>query len=535
MKYYNLQTVKRADSWKDLRVLADIPRFHARVTPDKTALKYEGRNTTYEQLNHYATQVANGLISEDITQQKNIAWLDINSDYFFEMLFGCAKSRTVICPINWRLAAPEIEYIVNNAEAEILFVGERFFEVIETIKDRLTTLKKIVAISGSHPHWENYNSWRDRQSGEDPDINISTQDVAIQMYTSGTTGHPKGVLMSAGSLLTDSTETGGDMGWNNWSSSDVGLLVMPCFHIAGLRWGLMGLHPGSENVIMPEFDPARVVELIAAHGVTRTMLVPAALQFVLQNPACRDVDYSSFKLIWYGGSPIPLDVLKEAMQIFRCDFIQTYGLTETGAQTTYLPPEDHDVNGNERMKSAGKALPGVQIRIESKEGRILPIGEVGEICIKSPANMLGYWKKPEETAKTIINGWMHTGDAGYMDENGYIYIHDRIKDMIVSGGENIYPAEIENVIFSHPALADVAVIGVPDDKWGEAVKAIVVLNKDQDVSADDIIAYVRERIASYKCPKSIDFADSLPRNPSGKILKKDLRAKYWRNKTRMVN
>ena len=523
-----------ARSHEDLRVLADVTRFHAVGTPGHAALVFEGRKTSFAKLDESASRVANGLIGEGIESQRNVAWLDINSDYFFEMLFGCAKSNTVICPVNWRLAAPEILYILNDAEAEILFVGERFVELIESIRTQLVNIKKIIAVSGGHPEWEAYASWRDRHSNEDPAIDTSPTDTAIQMYTSGTTGHPKGVLLSSGALLECTTDERDDMDWNRWTSRDVSLLVMPCFHIAGLRWGVMGLLPGATTVILAEFDPVGVAQSIPEHHVTKLFLVPAALQFVLQASQGQGYDFSSLHHIWYGASPIPLELLKNAMNVFGCEFVQTYGLTETAAQTTYLPPGDHDPDGNERMRSAGKALPNIQIRIVDGHGNSLPPGEIGEICVNSPSNMIAYWKLPEETAKTIVDGWVHTGDAGYMDEDGYVYIHDRIKDMVVSGGENVYPAEVESAIYGHSAVADVAVIGVPDEKWGEAVKAIVVVQAGQSCTAEELIAYARERIAAYKAPKSVDFIDALPRNPSGKILKKDLRAKYWKGSERMV-
>jgi len=527
-------TLSQAESHEDLGVLADITRFHASKAPASTALVYEGRQTSFAELDKYASQAANGLLAEGIQRQSNVAWLDINTDFFFEMLFGCAKSNTVICPVNWRLAAQEILYILNDAEAQILFVGERFVDLVESITDQLVTVKKIIAVSGGHPEMEDYVSWRNKQSNEDPALNTSPTDTAIQMYTSGTTGQPKGVLLSSGALLVPNADDSDEMEFNRWTSEDVSLLVMPCFHIAGLRWGVMGLLPGAETVILPEFDPVLVAKLISAHQVTKLMLVPAALQFVMNATQGMDPDYSSLRHIWYGASPIPLDLLKEAMNVFQCDFVQTYGLTETAAQTTYLPPGDHDPKGNERMKSAGKALPNIQIRIVDEKGQSLPTGEIGEICIKSPANMIGYWKLPEETAKAIRNGWVYSGDAGYMDKDGYVYIHDRIKDMVVSGGENVYPAEVESAIYGHPAVADVAVIGVPDKKWGEAVKAVVVVQPGQNCTAEELIAYARERIAAYKAPKSVDFVDALPRNPSGKILKKDLRAKYWKGSERMV-
>jgi len=535
MQNFHESTTSSSTGHINFRILADIPRFHARQSPDHTALIFAGRQTTYRQLDHYASQVANGLISHGSDIQKRVAWLDQNSDYFFETLFGCAKANLVMCPVNWRLAEAEVKTIIDDAETDILFVGPSFFDLIESIRDDLPGITKIVAITGDHPEWESYEGWRNRQSSEDPDLSIAGQDIAIQLYTSGTTGLPKGVMISNQALLASNVDDREDIGWNIWSTDDVSLLIMPCFHIAGLRWGLMGLIPGSTTVILADFDPAAALDCIQKYGVSKIFLAPVAIRFILQLPQSRQTDYSSIKHIVYGASAIPLDLLKQAMAVFQCGFVQLYGLTETTAQTTYLPPEDHESLHQERLKSAGKALPYIEVRIENKEGDILPPGEVGEICIKTPSIMSGYWKMPGETDKAIRQGWMHTGDAGHMDEDGYVYISDRINDMIVSGGENIYPIEVENAIFSHPAVADVAVIGIPDDLWGEAVKAIVILNDGAPATTDDIIAFAKQQIASYKAPKTVDFVEQLPRNAAGKVLKKDLRAPYWKGHDRLVN
>jgi acyl-CoA synthetase (AMP-forming)/AMP-acid ligase II len=284
-----------------------------------------------------------------------------------------------------------------------------------------------------------------------------------------------------------------------------------------------------------EFDPGVTLDMIQQHGITKLFLVPAAIRMVLQHPKARQTDYSSVGYICYGASPIPLDLLREAIDVFRCGFVQLYGMTETTGSATYLPPQDHDVAGNERMRSAGKPFPGVRLKVVDDSGRPLPPRQVGEICIASPVNMLGYWHLPEATGKTLIDGYVHTGDAGYLDEDGYVYVHDRVKDMIVSGAENIYPAEVESALFGHPAVADVAVIGVPDDRWGEAVKAMIVLKPGKRATADEIIGFARERIAGYKLPKSVDFINELPRNPSGKILKRELRKPFWEGRDRHVN
>jgi long-chain acyl-CoA synthetase len=507
--------------WKGLRTLAEIPRWHARHRPDRVALICAERRTTFAELNRLASRAANGLIAEGLPPGARIAWLDVNSDRVFEMLFACAKSRTVLCPLNWRLAAAEIQSVIDDTEAEILFVGRHVFDLVEGLE--LPAVRKIIAVDAPHPAWESYASWRDRQGDRDPGLAGQAKDDAIQIYTSGTTGRPKGVILCSAALLLTGTEDSGEMAWNHSRPDDVALLTMPCFHIAGLRWGVMGLLPGVTTVVMPEFDPAEVVRLITTHRVTRMFLVPTAIRFVITAAENMTADFSSLRLVWYGASPMPLALLQDAMRVFDCGFIQSYGMTETSAQATFLPPEDHDPEGNPRMRSAGKCLPGVQIRVVDAAGAELGPGQIGEICIRSPSNMSGYWKRREETESVVRDGWVFTGDAGTMDEDGYVYILDRIKDMIISGGENIYPAEVENAIAGHPAVAEIAVVGVPDETWGEAVKAVVALRDGQTATAAEIIAHARKSIASYKVPKLVEFVRQLPKSASGKVLKKELR------------
>ena len=309
-----------------------------------------------------------------------------------------------------------------------------------------------------------------------PKVEIGRQDVAIQLYTSGTTGKPKGAMLSHANLLNlIETGDGEKPEWNRWTEDDVSLVAMPIFHIGGSGWGLLGLYHGAKGVIAREFDPTKVLDFIEHARVTKLFLVPAAMQFVVRQPRARTVDFSRLKYVLYGASPIPGALLKECIDVFGCGFVQVYGMTETTGSIVALPPEDH-VEGLERMRSAGKALPGVELAILDIDGKHLPPGEVGEIATRSGSNMVGYWNLPEASAKTMgRDGWLRTGDAGYMDKDGYLYVQDRIKDMIISGGENIYPAEVESAVCDHPDVAEAAVIGVPDDTWGEVVKAIVVL------------------------------------------------------------
>jgi fatty-acyl-CoA synthase len=310
---------------------------------------------------------------------------------------------------------------------------------------------------------------------------------------------------------------------------------MPIFHIGGSGWGVVGIYHGAKGVIAREFDPTKVLDFFEHSGITKLFMVPAAMQFVVRQPRARTMDFSRLKYMLYGASPIPAALLKECIDVFKCGFVQLYGMTETCGTIVALPPEDH-IEGLDRMRSAGKALPGVELAIIDADGKPLPTGEVGEIATRSGSNMVGYWNLPEATAKTLqSDGWLRTGDAGYMDKDGYLYIHDRIKDMIISGGENIYPAEVESALCDHPDVAEAAVVGIPDDKWGEAVKAIVVMKPGKSSTATDIINFTRTRIAGFKTPKTVDFIEALPRNPSGKILRRNLRDPYWVGKDRQVN
>ncbi|MBX3706757.1 MAG: fatty acid--CoA ligase [Pseudomonadales bacterium] len=516
--------------------LGDLARFHGAGRPDVEALWFEGRSTSYRDFDQLTNRVANGLLAEGVEPGSRVGFMDKNSDHFYQLVFGCAKANAVSVGINWRLAPPEVAYILNDSRAEVLFVGPDFYPLVERIRAEVPTLRRIVAMEAGQPEWTPFTAWRDGQPAHDPGVAVTTDDVAIQMYTSGTTGHPKGVQLPHRCFFDLwRYPPAPDMAFNEWTESDVNLVAMPSFHIGGVGWGIMGIRPGARNVIVREFEPGSTLEMIQRFRISKLFLVPAAIRMVLQHPQARTTDYGSVKYIHYGASPIPLDLLREALEVFQCGFVQLYGMTETTGSATYLPPEDHDPRGNERMRSAGKPFPGVRLKVVDEAGRPLPARQVGEICIASPVNMLGYWNLPEATATTLIDGYVHTGDAGFLDEDGYVYVHDRVKDMIVSGAENIYPAEVESALFGHPAVADVAVFGVPDERWGEAVKAAVVLKPGARVSADELIGFARGRIAGYKLPKSIDFIAELPRNPSGKILKRELRKPYWEGMSRNVN
>jgi fatty-acyl-CoA synthase len=512
-------------------------RDRAKDRGDGIAFEFEGRQTTFAEFNIKTNRVANGLKALGVKPHERIAYLGKNSDLYFELLLGAIKANVVMAPVNWRLAAPEVAFIVEDCKAAVLFVGPEFITLVRNILDRLPSVRAVITMEGGAPEWRDFTAWRDAESADDPDVEISSKDIAIQLYTSGTTGKPKGAMLSHANFF-NLVRTGSEADkpdWNKWTPDDVSLVAMPVFHIGGSGWGILGLYHGAKGVIAREFDPARVLDFFEQAGITKLFMVPAAMQFVVRQPRARSVDFSRLKYMLYGASPIPAALLKECIEVFKCGFVQMYGMTETTGTIVALPPEDH-VEGSERMRSAGKALPGVELAILDADGKPLPPGEVGEIATRSGSNMAGYWNLPEATASTLReDGWLRTGDAGTMDKDGYLYIRDRIKDMIISGGENIYPAEVESALCDHPDIAEAAVIGIPDDKWGESVKAIVVMKPGKTVSAADIINFTRERIAGYKTPRSVDFIEALPRNPSGKILRRHLRDPYWAGKDRQVN
>ncbi len=519
------------------RNLGDVVRIQAVERADKPVFVFEGRTTTYAAFDKLTNKVANALLAEGLKAGDRVAFLGKNSDHYFELLFGCAKTGVVMTPVNWRLAAPEVAYITDNSDAPILFVGPEFTDSVDTIRADLPQVRKFIAMEGGVAGWPAYEDWRDAQSDTDPATPIGWDDVALQLYTSGTTGRPKGAMLTHGNLLgLRGDEFGQKAEWNRWTPEDVSLVAMPIAHIGGSGWGIMGLYNGAKGMVAREFDPVAVLDFIAQDRVSKIFMVPAAMQIVVRHPRAREIDWSCMKYLLYGASPIPLELLKECMEVFGCGFVQMYGMTETTGTVVALPPEDHVPEGSPRMRAAGKPLPGVEVKIIDEAGADVPCGAVGEIATRSVANMAGYWKLDEATAKTIDpDGWLRTGDAGYMDADGYIFIHDRVKDMIISGGENVYPAEVENAIYGHPAVAEVAVIGVPDEKWGEAVKAMVVRKPGADPQPAEIIKYARERIAGYKVPKSVEFIDALPRNASGKILRRELREPFWAGHTRRVS
>jgi long-chain acyl-CoA synthetase len=504
--------------------VADVLRGHALARSSASAISSDDRTFTFADLDRRSNQVAQALAADGVGAGDRVAFLDSNSSEFFEVFFGAAKLGAVTVAVSWRLASRELEAVIDDSRAEVVVVAADFADVLADGAIRMPRVKRILVIGGAGP--ENYEDWVSSAAAIDPRATRSGDDVVLQLYTSGTTGLPKGAMLTERNLLTLMPQGGPTLGLG---ADSVNLVAMPLFHIGGSGYALMGFYEGCHTVLLRQADPAVMLAVIESCRVTNMFVVPAVLLFLLGAERIDEVDLSTLRTVAYGASPISVDLLSRSLAIFACDFVQVYGLTETTGTVTLLSASDHRVasEGSDarRLWSAGRPLDGVGLRIVSVDtGSALGTEEVGEIWVRSDQVSPGYWLKPEETAAAITaDGWFRTGDLGSLDSDGYLYIHDRLKDMIISGGENVYPAEVENVLMSHPAIADVAVIGVPSQRWGETVKAIVVPASGQAPEPAELIDFCRARLAHFKCPTSVGFLDALPRNASGKILKRSLR------------
>jgi long-chain acyl-CoA synthetase len=524
---------------EDEYTVAGLIRRFSSSQPDLEMLAEGARRRTWAEEFAVACQVAQAIRREGVGVGDRVAFLDRNGIAYFDFLFGGALLGAVNVAVNWRLSPAEMAAIIEDSGATLLAIHSDYVAAFDAMPD-LSHVNRIVVL-GEGPDLPDkravrFDEWIASCPPEDPGHVGTGDEVSMQLYTSGTTGLPKGVMLTNANLSTAVSEAGHTF---SISPDTVSLVAMPLFHIGGSGWALCGMSRGGRSVILRDVDPAVLLELIATERITEMFVVPAVLMFLLATPELGDTDLSSLRLIFYGASPISEHVLVKCMAAFGCAFCQVYGMTETTGAITALPFEDHDPDGPRRglLRSAGKPHPGVELRVvDPDSGREVDLGEVGEVWTRSGYNMVGYWRKDAETARTIdTDGWLRTGDAGYFDAEGYLYLHDRIKDMIVSGGENIYPAEVENVLLSHEAVVDAAVIGVPDEKWGETVKAIVVLAPGATLDEGNVISHCRDNLAHYKCPTSVDAVDVLPRNPSGKVLKRELRAPYWAERRRSIN
>lgn len=530
----SVRLAEHVDVAASVPAISDLVLRHACQHPDLTAFRFEGVTTSFAELEKKIDTIAAALDASGIGGGDHICYLGKNSAVFFFLLFAAARAGAVMVPIGWRLAPAEVKYIVGDTGARLLFHDRDHAGLAADAVAALSKSPERIGIEDD----KDWTDWLARGAGEAPPPTADHPDRAfIQLYTSGTTGRPRGVMLSARNfygMRVRCRDIGVD--WDQWTQDDVALIAMPVSHVGGAGYGIMTLFHGATGLVMREFSPQGLLRSISDDRVSKFFIVPTALQMAIRDPLAAGTDFSRIRHILYGASPMPLPLLVEALAVIGAGMCQQYGMTETAGTVVALEPRDHDPEGNSRMRSAGRPLPGVDVKIVDTSGEIVPLGTIGEIMLRSDANMLGYWNLPDETAATIdTENWLRTGDAGYLDADGYVFICDRVKDMICSGGENVYAAEVESVLFGHPSVSEAAVIGVPHDKWGEAVKAIVVLRPGETLLADDLLAWTRQSLAGYKVPKSVDFVLALPKNPAGKVLKYVLRKPYWARHERMVN
>jgi len=504
--------------------------FFAREQPDAPCMILDHRELSYGQVQKHCNQLAHALIEAGLEPGDRFGFLAKNSIETVIAYLAGSTAGVVPVPLNWRLAPPEWQYILDDARVKLLMAEMGFCAGIDSVRSQLPGIHSFVSIGPETPaDWQSLDDFCHGHSESSPGVLIDEQDVFYQMYTSGTTGKPKGAMLTHYSVISNAMQS---MPYFNrvLGPGKKVLLVMPMFHAGAASTVIGSLASGSTMVIHPEFSPERLADALSNEGINVVNLVPAMIQAMLVHvPDLEQRDFSTLDVAIYGASSISENTLRRALEIFKCDFYQGFGQTESSACITMLSAQDHRraLKGKpELLRSAGRALLGTSVRIVDSDDRELPPGESGEIIMHGPQMMKAYWNLPQASAEALKNGWLHTGDIGMMDDEGYVYVQDRIKDMIVSGGENVYPREVENVLFEHPAVADAAVIGLPDETWGEAVTAVVVLNPGTSLEVDELITYCRGKLGGYKIPRQVRILDELPRNPSGKVLKKDLR-EHW--------
>ncbi|MCX6406461.1 MAG: long-chain-fatty-acid--CoA ligase [Propionibacteriales bacterium] len=515
----------------DATYLSDFHQYRAEHEPDGPCWTYLDRTWTWEEAWDDVRRFAGALQSEGITRGDRIAFLDKNNPAILTATQASCLLGSANAIVNWRLAGDELDYVINDAGARILFVGHELAPTIDLIRDRLVGVERVVVVGGDHDELDAFLASAepvDRQPGVEP------SDVCLVMYSSGTTGRPKGVMLTQHNMVEHTRNATGDV---EYGPGDTMLVAMPMFHVGGSSYAQFGPATGTHGYIIREVDPALLAGAMAA-GVTHAFLVPAVVAGLLQaGPQAMQL-FSRLKVFSYGAAPMPLPVLRGALEHWpTTQFMQVYGMTEMGGVVTILDDAAHrDEAHPERLVSAGRPIPGVELRVvDVATLRDVEPGRPGELWWRTEQNTVGYLGRPDATAELLQDGgWLRSGDIGRVDDGGFVFIEDRVKDMIITGGENVYSPEVERVLAEHPAVLETAVIGVPDDHWGESVKAVVAFRPEHHVDPQELIDYARERLAHYKAPRSVDVVEALPRNPSGKILKRDLRKGYWPQDGRQV-
>ena len=487
--------------------------------PDRTAIIFENHRFTYQEFNWRANQFAHALLQLGLKKGEKVAALLFNSNQFAEVYFGTTKVGGVFAPINFRFASDEAQHVIRHSDARFFVFGDEFSDLVEKIRLKLNKVKFFISVGNPPSGTFDYESLLDRSSREEPGLTLSEKDLCQLMYTSGTTGRPKGVLITHRNVL-----------WNlvnallgrEEKEGEISLVIGPLYHTAALNNHLtIRLAMAGTSILLKRFEPRHVMEIIEKEKVTVISGAPAVYHHLLALPDVERFDTRSVTKCTTGSSILPDETKERLLKLFpnAKGVYDVYGCTEASPNITILKAED----SLRKRECVGPPLPFLEVRIVDEQDRDLPTGEVGELICRGPNVMKGYYKDRKATQETLRGGWLRTGDLARMDEEGFIYIVDRKKDMIVSGGENIYPREIEEVLYHHPKIQDVAVIGVPDQLWGESVKAFIVLKRGESMKEEDVIEYCKSHLASYKKPKVVEFVEVLPRNPSGKVLKTELR------------
>lgn len=517
--------------------LGDIPRCAAVLWPDNIAVVFEGKHYTYKQFNERINKFANFLITSGCKKGDGLAVMADNCSKYLEVYFAAAKIGVRVTPVNVRLGDDEIAYIIQDSETACFVVGDAYEEKIKRMKDNLKNIKTWVTLDNPVPGFLDYDNVLEMSLASEPDLdqfNIQEDDLAILMYTGGTTGLPKGVMLSHRSALLAGITAAIA---NGFTEDDSTCFVLPVFHVSW--WPILAIFIVGGKVCInrkPSLDT--IFKLIEDEKCTHMNLVPTIYGWMIDWPSIENYDLSSLRLLTYAGSPFPTEVLKKCIRKFGNKFAQGYGATETaGAGISGLAIKEHHLDGLKQkyLVSAGKPMPNSRVKIVDENDRTLGPGEYGEICVKGKHIMMGYWKNPKLTDAVLKGGWYHTGDMGYIDQDGYIFMTDRKADMIISGGENVYPKEVEDIIYRHPAVRECAVVSAPDAKWGEVVQAVVVLHPDKQATAEEIIEHCKKHLAGYKCPKAVAFWNDIPKSIVGKIVKKDIKMKFWEGKDRMIS
>ena len=514
--------------------LGDIPRKNALHYPDKEAIVFEETRLTYEKLNQRINRLANALTKMGFNPGDRVTVFSENTHKYLEVYFAAAKLGMSVTPINFRLSDDEIIHIVSDSEASCFFAGDVYEARAGKMRERLQAINAWVAFDNNTPGFIVYEDMLNDASEKEPDVTVDEDDLAVLMYTGGTTGLPKGVMLSHRNIMAGVISANL---MSNITSDDTTCFVLPLFHVS--FWpAFCLLLAGGKVAINRKSDLNEILRIIQDERCTQMNAVPTVYGWLLQFGNVDAYNLTSLKLLSYAGSPFPLEILKQCIEKFGPIFAQGYGATETaGGAISLLRKEDHILSGTKSklLASAGKASLCSEIRIMDENGLALPIHETGEIAVKGKHVMMGYWKNPELTEKALRGGWYYAGDMGYLDEEEYLFLVDRKADMIVTGGENVYPKEVEDVLYEHPDVSMAAVVSAPDKKWGERVQAVVVLKKGQTATEEELISFCKKKLGGYKCPKSIEFWESIPTTTVGKILRKDVKRKFWEGYDRSIS